>query len=220
MAAHDLRNPLAVIQSTITLIYHYADRLSSEKLEEKYEQIQTSIDVMVRMLDDILIYEKAESGKIVFEPAPLNVITFCQDMAHEIGQAAHATQRIMFLDESECDVAFVDAKLLRHILSNLLSNALKYSPADCTVTFAVQCGEEQIAFRIEDQGIGIPKKDQKRLFETFHRGTNARKFPGTGLGLAIVKQSVELHGGIISFESEEGRGTTFTVVIPQIRLEK
>jgi len=110
----------------------------------------------------------------------------------------------------------MDAKLLRHILGNLLSNALKYSPGERAVRFSVHCDPNQITFRIEDQGIGIPQEEQKRMFEAFHRASNAKHLPGTGLGLAIVKQSVELHGGTVAFESTEGVGTTFTVVIPQV----
>ena len=108
----------------------------------------------------------------------------------------------------------MDAKLLRHILSNLLSNAIKYSPAGSTVTFKARCIGEHIEFTIRDEGIGIPKDDQARLFETFHRASNAKHIRGTGLGLAIVKQSVELHGGTISFESQEGQGTTFNILLP------
>jgi signal transduction histidine kinase len=79
----------------------------------------------------------------------------------------------------------------------------------------IDCEPHQAIFRVQDQGIGIPEDDQKRLFETFHRASNVRQIPGTGLGLAIAKQSVELHGGMISFESQAGVGTTFTVVLPQ-----
>ena len=214
MAAHDLRNPLAVIQSTISMIHQYRDRLTSEKIEEKYRNIQASIDVMVEMLDDILTLGKVESGRLSFKPAGLDVITFCENIVAEMKQATGSSQAIHFSSQGNCRIALLDAKLLRHILNNLLSNALKYSPADRLATFMVLCEAEQITFRIQDQGMGIPKADQARLFEPFHRATNARHVPGTGLGLAIVKQSVELHGGTIAFESEEGRGTTFTVVIP------
>jgi PAS domain S-box-containing protein len=219
MAAHDLRNPLAVIQSTATLIRRYGDRLSGEKLEERYDNIEASIKVMVDLLDDILTLGKVESGKLSFEPAPLDVIAFCENMVIEMKQVTAASQVINFSSEGENGTAWLDAKLLRHVLGNLLSNAIKYSPQDRPITFAVRCTQDRIIFRVQDQGIGIPEADQQRLFETFHRAINARQFPGTGLGLAIVKQSVELHGGTITFESEEGRGTTFTVSIPQAPLE-
>ncbi|MEW6579261.1 MAG: PAS domain S-box protein [Chloroflexota bacterium] len=216
MAAHDLRNPLAIIQSSVSMIRHYYDQLTEEQKQARFDQIQTSIKIMVDMLDDILTMGKVESGAITFNPAPLNPITFCQSISTEISQATGAASRIVFSSQGDCSSALMDAKLLRHILGNLLSNALKYSPGERAVRFSVHCDPNQITFRIEDQGIGIPQEEQKRMFEAFHRASNAKHLPGTGLGLAIVKQSVELHGGTVAFESTEGVGTTFTVVIPQV----
>ena len=210
--------PLAVIQSAVDMIQHYSERLTDEQKQTKYDGIRDSIKVMVEMLDDILTIGQVESGKLAFDPAPVDVIAFCQNITAEAQQAIGITQTINFSSQEACDTAYLDAKLLRHILGNLLSNALKYSPDASAVTFAVDCEPDQITFRVQDQGIGIPEEDQKRLFETFHRASNARQIPGTGLGLAIVKQSVELHGGTITFESEEGVGTTFTVMLPAPRL--
>ena len=215
MAAHDLRNPLAVIRSAVDLIQQYGDRLTEEQKLTKYDHIQASINVMVSLLDDILTIGQVESGKLAFNPAPLDVITFCQGLSLEIGQAAGAARRIAFSGQGECRDVLVDAKLLRHILGNLLSNAIKYSPEGRDVIFDVDCQPDQITFCVQDHGIGIPEEDQKHLFETFHRASNVRQIPGTGLGLAIVKQSVVLHSGTITFASEMGAGTTFTVVLPQ-----
>jgi signal transduction histidine kinase len=130
----------------------------------------------------------------------------------------------------------MDDKLLRHILTHLLSNAIKYSPQDSPIHLELTChpagaewensrnptsaipapnGQMPVAvFRIQDRGIGIPPEDLNRIFDTFQRATNAGTISGTGLGLAIVKRSVELHGGQISVESEVGAGTTFTVRLP------
>ena len=215
MAAHDLRNPLAVIRSAVDLIQQYSDRLTNEQQQKKYSDIQASIAVMVSLLDDILTIGQVESGKLTFNPTPLDVVTFCRNLSIEMSQVAGGAHRIVFSSQGDCHNGLVDAKLLRHILGNLLSNAIKYSREAGDVIFDVDCQPDQITFRVQDHGIGIPEADQKRLFETFHRASNVRQIPGTGLGLAIVKQSVELHGGTVSFESEEGVGTTFSVVLPQ-----
>jgi signal transduction histidine kinase len=108
----------------------------------------------------------------------------------------------------------MDEKLLLHILTNLLTNAIKYSPQDTTVLFGCSCENQEVIFEIKDEGIGIPPEDQKRLFESFHRAKNVGAIPGTGLGLAIVQKSVELHGGRITCTSEVGVGTTFRVTLP------
>ena len=214
MAAHDLRSPLAIIQSAADMIQHYSDKLTDEQKQAKLNNIHASIEVMVETLDDILTIGKIESGKFSFNPTPIDVVAFCQQIAAEVHQATGATQHIDFSSQGACGTAYVDARLLRHILGNLLSNACKYSSEESAVVLVAECDHDQIAFHIQDDGIGIPEADQKRLFEAFHRASNAKHIPGTGLGLAIVKQSVELHGGTIVFESEEDIGTTVTVVIP------
>ena len=103
---------------------------------------------------------------------------------------------------------------MRHILSNLLSNAAKYSDAGRNILLTVKREGSDAVFRVIDRGCGIPKADLARLFQAFHRGSNVRRVPGTGLGLVIVRRCVEMHGGDISCDSVEGRGTTFTVRLP------
>jgi signal transduction histidine kinase len=108
----------------------------------------------------------------------------------------------------------LDEKLLRHILINLLVNAVKYSPQGGTISLTCLYENETIIFEVKDQGIGIAPEDQAQLFESFYRARNVGSIPGTGLGLSIVKQCVEIHGGSIHLESAIGVGTTFIVKIP------
>lgn len=215
MAAHDLRNPLATIQTTVGYIHKYQDRLSDEKRQNAYDRIQVSIAIMVEMLDDILTLGKAESGKLDFTPETIDLTAYCETLVTELRETTDPPSRLVFSSSHDHPTATVDPKLLRNILNNLLSNALKYSSADQQVTFTMDYSPNQLTFIVQDEGIGIPQDAQPNLFEAFHRAENARHVSGTGLGLAIVKQSVDLHGGSISFESEENQGTTFTVVIPQ-----
>lgn len=216
MAAHDLRNPLAAIQTMVTVITEYGERLSEDQKRERYDRILAQVRYMVSLLDDILIIGQAESGKLRFDPEPLDIIAFCNDLVTEFAQGAISARNIVFTSQGDCGEVRADAKLLRHILGNLLSNALKYSADDSVVTFSLECGPDLLTFRIRDQGIGIPKAEQGRLFDTFFRASNVRKMPGTGLGLAIAKEAADLHGGAITFESEEGVGTTFIVILPRI----
>jgi signal transduction histidine kinase len=220
MAAHDLRNPLAVIQSTNDVVRKYGGSLTDEQKQAKHDIIQTSIRVMVDLLDDILTIGQIDSGKLSFNPAPMDVLAFCQNIVAEIKEVTGTHLHIDFSSTGDSAVAHMDAKLLRHILSNLLSNAIKYSPDEKPVMLWVSRAPDHITFHIQDQGIGIPEVDQGRLFEAFHRASNANQVPGTGLGLAIVKQSVERHGGTITFTSKEGIGTTFSVTLPTMPIEK
>lgn len=217
MAAHDLRNPLAVIQASVSMLYGYGDRLTADRKQAKYEQIQTSIKLMTDMLNDILTIGKVDAGQHKFNPVPLDVVAFCHDILDELKQTEGLERQIIFSlsDKHTCGQPFLDARLLRHILNNLLNNALKYSEPESVVTFTLNCDKSDwIHFTVQDHGIGIPLADQLRLFEAFQRGSNARHIPGTGLGLAIVKQSVDIHGGEIEFESQENVGTTFIIRLP------
>jgi PAS domain S-box-containing protein len=214
MAAHDLRNPLAVIQTAVDLILKYGDRLSEEKKHERLQRIRISVRTMVELLDDILTVGRVESGRLQYDPEPLDVAEFCRQLVDEFDAVTTDRTRIQLTCRNPCGTHYLDQRLLRHILSNLLSNAIKYSPDDSPITCEVDCTPDDIVLTVADQGIGIPEAEQKDMFKFFRRFSNVGQTPGTGLGLAIVRQAVELHGGTIEFESEEGVGSTFTVRLP------
>jgi signal transduction histidine kinase len=196
------------------MLEHYGERWTPEKKLVHLRRIQTAVKHMTSLLDDILIIGKAEAGKLEFMPTPLDLVKFCRDLVEEIQLTDKASHTLMFEGEVNCAQVSMDEQLLRHIVSNLLANALKYSPQGGVVQFDLDCQAGQAVLRIQDHGMGIPLEDQARLFETFHRASNARNIPGTGLGLAIVKRSVDLHGGTIDIISQVGVGTTVTVTLP------
>jgi len=212
--SHEFRTPLSSILSSAELLEHYGHKWVEPKKIEHLHRIQTSAESMTQLLDDVLLVNQVEAGKLDFKPAPLNLLQFCRDLAEEMQLIAEAKHTINFISQAECTNACFDEKLLRHILTNLLSNALKYSPIGSTVHFNLICDQQVAIFCIKDNGIGIPIADQAQLFQSFYRASNVGTTSGTGLGLTIVKQSVDLHGGEITFTSEVGVGTTFTVTIP------
>jgi PAS domain S-box-containing protein len=214
MASHEFRTPMTSILSSTELLQNYSHRWTDEKKGKLYHRVKDAIKRMTELLDDVLIVNKAESGKLEFNPKPLALEKFCSDLVEEIQLGIAGKYKINFVCLSPGIKPCLDEKLLLHILSNLLTNAIKYSPQDTTVHFSCHCQDEEVIFEIQDEGIGIPTEDQPRLFESFHRGQNVGTIPGTGLGLAIVKNSVELHGGRIMFISEQGVGTTFRVTLP------
>ncbi|HEY9631802.1 MAG TPA: PAS domain-containing protein [Coleofasciculaceae cyanobacterium] len=214
MTSHEFRTPLTTIQSSTELLERYRDRWSQEKQQTHFDRIQTAVDRMTQMLDDILILGKAEAGKLEFNPAPLDLVEFCRNLVEELQLTTENPNTIVLTCQRQSIPTSMDEKLLRQILTNLLSNAIKYSPSDSTVEFNLTYVDDSAIFQIQDQGIGIPPEDQPRLFNSFHRATNVGTIQGTGLGLAIVKQCLDLHKGEISVESEAGKGTTFTVILP------
>lgn len=215
MASHEFRTPLAVIQAASDILLRYNDQISAEKRQKQFSQIRASIKNMVALLDDVLTINKAEAGKLEFRPESLDLEACCREMLSEIERSMGADHHFAFSCTGYCAASWIDRKLLRHMIINLLSNAVKYSTPGTTVIFDVACQGDQVIFQVKDEGIGIPLADQARMFEAFHRAENVGSVHGTGLGLAIVKQSVDLHGGTVMFESEEGVGTTFTIILPQ-----
>ena len=212
--SHEFRNPLNSISGMAQILQTYGDNLSSEKKAEVLQQLQRNVTKMTDLLDDVLVMSRNEMGKQEFEPSPLNLENFCHALISEVKTVFQSKHSINFVYQAQSEEFKLDRKLLHHILTNLLSNACKYSPEDSVIDFKVIDRESKITFIIHDCGIGIPADDLPQLFESFYRASNSAGFQGTGLGLAIAKQYTELHQGEIVVESELEVGTTFTVIIP------
>lgn len=214
MTSHEFRTPLATILFSTGFLQNYGEKSTHEKRLTHLHRIQCAVEHMTNMLDSVLFIGKAEAGKLEFNPEPLELKSTLSDIVAEMQLHTGSRYTLTFVSPAESPLACMDEKLLRHILNNLLSNAIKYSPERSTVFCKLTFEMNEAIFRIQDQGIGIPLEDQKRLFETFYRGTNVGNIAGTGLGLNIVKKCVELHKGKITVESQVGMGTTFTVKLP------
>lgn len=214
MTSHEFRTPLSVILSSSEMLEAYDAKWTAERKTDHFGRIRSAALGMTRMLDAILMIGRSDSGLLRFEPRRVELGEFCADVVDAVGQASGQRDRIQWAAPSRPVEAEVDDGLLRHVLENLLNNALKYSSAPTPVAFDVHYAEQSVVFKVRDEGIGIAEEDREQLFETFHRGRNVGQRPGTGLGLAIVKRAVLLHGGEVSVESKIGSGSTFTVAIP------
>jgi len=214
MVSHDFRTPLAVIMTSQDMLERYYERLTQQRRVEQLQKIRDQVYYMTGLLDDVLLLGKARAQKLEFNPAPIDLKKVCWS----VFDAARATDDGLHTFHFNASGQFVgltlDEKLIRRILSNLLTNAVKYSPDGGIIRLELLRDQENITLRVSDQGIGIPEKDQTRLFEPFHRGGNTSGIVGTGLGLAIVRESVQIHGGTICVQSDEGSGSTFTICLP------
>jgi PAS domain S-box-containing protein len=213
MTSHEFRTPLATILSSAELLEHYGARLPPEDQKDLFHSVRTAVERMTKMLDNVLTIGRAEAQMLEFNPAPTDLPGFCEGLAAEMRLAAGGGHRLEYSYEGARHPVAIDEKLLRHVLVNLISNAIKYSPQGGPVEFRVRHEAGEATFEVADRGIGIPPEDQPRLFETFHRARNVGNIVGTGLGLAIVRKSLDLHGGTIRFESAPGHGTRFHVAI-------
>lgn len=212
--SHEFRMPLSVILSSKEVLQHYYDRLSEERRAEHFQQIHKQVTRMEEMLADLLLFNRGESGMLKYEPAPVDLSAFCRHIINQFTAVEKNNHRFAFDNTGVFDDAVMDEKLLEHILNNLLGNAVKYSPENTEIRLTMQREGDQVVFKVRDAGIGIPEADQEKLFLPFERAGNAKSVDGTGLGLAIVKNCVQAHQGSITFETEEGVGTTFIVHLP------
>jgi PAS domain S-box-containing protein len=215
MASHEFRTPLSTALAAAQLLENSQVAWeNTEKRLRNLHRIQDSVRNMVQLLDDILTINRAETGKLAFNPQPLNLELYCHHFVEEMQLNAGTQHPISFTSQGESSSVCLDEKLVRSILANLLSNAIKYSPQGAQVDLSLTFGTTAITIGVKDRGIGIPKLDLDRLFEPFHRGKNVRTIPGTGLGLVVVKKCVDLHQGTISIDSTVSIGTTCWVTIP------
>lgn len=216
MTSHEFRTPLASIYSSTELLQHYEDRLPPSERRDLLASVESAVKRMQQMLDRILLISKAEAEMLEFRPQSVDLRQLCERFLREARQQhPRSVSELRLQWERAGSHMLCDEKLMGHILSNLLSNALKYSPDGQPVMLKVADVGDTVAFTIEDHGIGIPESEQADLFDSFHRASNVGDIEGTGLGLSIVKKAVELHGGTISLRSRVGEGTSFEVLLPQ-----
>jgi len=216
MVSHEFRNPLGTLLLTLGALEEQT-LVKPEKQFVYVQRAKTVIKEMAQLIDDVLVVGEVEREQFEYQPLPIDIAWFCSNLVEDLQSRPNVENNLELIiegfDETKHLFYELDTKLLRHILMNLLENAVKYSPPGSPVTFELQCKPEFVQFRIQDQGIGLTKQDQEKLFTPFHRGSNVGKIRGTGLGLSIVKKCVEAHGGKITVESEVGAGTQFTVTL-------
>ena len=216
MLSHDFRNPLNKILLSAGLLEESRDRLTKDQQVSYFRMIRSAIKDMDQLLTEVLLIGRADSGRLYCQFDPVDLLDYCQKLVESFIVKPEHQSAIIFQVEGSLERGLWDVNLIKHILTNLLGNAIKYSPQGKPVEFKIIVESEQVVFKIVDQGIGIPSKDQEHLFKPFYRGSNVDNIQGTGLGLAIVGRCVEAHKGQIHLESEEGKGTKITVILPII----
>jgi len=213
--SHEFRNPLSSILITLELLERQDYNIPREKQKNYIHRAKTAVQEMTRLIQDVLLMSEIDREQFQCRPEPIDIYHFCLAIAEDfqIRTQEQYTIRFISAEYSKIQQPYyeLDPKLLQHILSNLLDNAIKYSPENSEINFLLECDRDRVIFKIQDQGIGISPSDQENLFTPFYRGSNANHHPGTGLGLSIVKQCVDAHSGVISLESQVGQGSTFIV---------
>lgn len=216
--SHEFRTPLAVIRTAAELIDLYGATLFDDRMKTYIQRIKSSVRQMNQLMEDVLMTGQIESDRLRFVPAVIDLEQLCQNLVDECSPNLTDSHEMVFTHPDNSLETCMDENLLRLILTNLLNNAIKYSPKGGRIHFSYTYAADKcnVIFEVQDQGIGIPKAEQANLFESFFRASNTKSIQGTGLGLAIVKQCVLLHQGYIALTSEVNVGTTVTINLPRI----
>lgn len=214
MASHEFRTPLATMMTSLSLIAKYGEQQDMGNQNKHISKIKKSIHSLTDILNDLLSVSKLEEGKITINPENINLKTFISEIITEM-QPLTSDGQILNQHHTGEENIVSDKKILRHILFNLVSNAIKFSPGGQSIDIFSVVEKDEFILSVADKGIGIPEEDQEHLFERFFRGHNASNIQGTGLGLNIVSRYIELLNGSITFKSEKNKGTTFIITLPK-----
>jgi PAS domain S-box-containing protein len=214
MASHEFRTPLAVILATTETLSIYRERMDASQINARLDKIHRQVIHMKDIMEDVLQLARIQAGRVEFRPVEGDLDILCREIIEEFESQLQYPGRIIYQVAHTPVILEYDERLMRQIISNLIANAIKYSPNENPIQVILTHEEDELVFQVRDEGIGIPPEDIKRLFEPFHRASNVGTLSGTGLGLSITKQAVGLHQGTIVPESRLDKGTTFTVRIP------
>lgn len=214
MVSHEYRTPMTVISLSSALLKKYNEVGDKANFNATLSKIDSSIQTMNHLIDDVLLFGKSETGRLTSSPSKFNL----EDLATQVIDQTRIIDKnlhVLVYENSNHNLPIeTDTKILEQVLINLMTNACKYSPADEEIVLSIFAENDSYIISVKDYGIGIPQDELDRIFEPFYRASNSSIAAGTGLGLSIVKRSVSILGGSISVESEIEKGSQFTVKLP------
>lgn len=214
MITHDFKTPLATILSSTEVLSRYAAQISPMALEARLKRIRAQVWTLDQMVDEIVELKRGELYEYVPQLETIDLVEFLQTLIEDVQLSRTEAVEVRFVPPLARTNALYDTLLLRQIVVNLLTNAIKYSMPNGVVTFGCECDTQLTRLFITDEGIGIPEADHPHIFELFYRAGNVGHLTGNGIGLATVKRAVDAAGGTIDMESRLGMGTRFVVELP------
>lgn len=213
--SHEFRTPISIINSNLQLLNNYKFKLDDEIQQDAFELSFLAINNLTNILDDITVLHKSNKGILNYKPALLDIKKLVEGVVNELQSIPENKGRIELTIDTGRSLIKMDRTLLEHILTNLITNALKFSPEQKKVYLQIgETDHQRLTFVVKDQGLGIPENELENIWESFFRGSNTKGTKGTGLGMTIVKRCVDKHKGEIYIESEVNKGTEVTVILP------
>ncbi|WP_339754363.1 PAS domain S-box protein [uncultured Winogradskyella sp.] len=214
LVSHEFKTPLSGILTSSVLLSKYELTQEQEKRNKHIKTISDKVHYLNNILNDFLSLEKLEKGKLTYKFNHFKLSKIIDEIVYNANMLLKEGQYINYPDDIDDLSLYQDEKILELILTNLVNNAIKYSPKQSVIAITIKQNKETTKIQVKDNGIGIPIKDQKSIFERYFRAENVINTEGTGIGLNIAKNHLENLGGTICFQSEEHKETTFTIIIP------
>lgn len=214
LVSHEFKTPLSGILTSATLVGKYSKEDQQDKRDKHLRTIIGEVRRLNNILTDFLSIERIEEGKELYRFSDFSLSKVVNEVIYNSNMLLKSGQHINYPQNVEDIVIRQDEKIISLVLTNLLNNAVKYSSEDAIIDLQVELVKNNIIFKVVDEGIGIPEKDQKHIFERYFRAENVLLNSGTGIGLHIIKGHLENLNGSITFKSKENVGSTFTVTLP------
>ncbi len=214
LVSHEFKTPLSSILTSTTLLGKYTTSEQQEKRDKHLTTIKSKVKYLDNILNDFLSVERLESGKVNYRKSVFPLSKVVNEVVYDSNMLLKEGQTILYPHDIDDINLNFDEKILELVLSNLVHNAIKYSPEGTQIDIQVSANNNNLVLKIVDQGIGIPKEEQKHIFDRYFRAGNALLTQGTGIGLNIAKRHLENLGGNITFKSLQDKGTTFEVILP------
>jgi PAS domain S-box-containing protein len=214
LVSHEFKTPLSSILTSITLLGKYTRTEQQQKRDKHVNTIRNKVKYLDTILNDFLSVERLESGKVNYKVENFAFSKVINEVVYDANMLLKSGQKIQYPNDIDDILIEFDEKTLELVLSNLIHNAIKYSPEDSVIDIEVEQKSDRLIVKVIDQGIGIPQKDQKHVFNRYFRAENALLTQGTGIGLNIAKQHLENLGATLDFKSEESKGSIFKVDLP------
>jgi len=214
MVSHEFKTPLSGILTSAILLGKYKLSEQQEKRDKHLRTITDKVHYLNNILNDFLSIERLDTGKEKYKPTMFKLSKVINEVVYNANMLMKSGQRINFPPEVDEYILIQDEKIMELCLSNLIHNAIKYSPENTKIDIDVIQNGKMLTISVKDSGMGIPEDAQKHIFSRYFRAENAINDQGTGIGLNIVKGHLKNLGGNISFVSQENKGSTFTMSIP------
>ncbi len=214
LVSHEFKTPLSGILTSSTLIGKYTKTEQQDKRTKHVDTIQNKVKYLNNIINDFLSIERLDSGKVNYKFSQFSLSKVINEVIYDANMLLKEGQKIIYPDNIDGIVLEFDEKILELTLTNLINNAVKYSPEKTTIEVNAKIVNDEMTIEVIDTGIGIPEEEQKFVFNRYFRAENALLSQGTGIGLNIVKSHLENLGGTIAFTSKQNKGTTFVITIP------